>query len=104
MVRIQLFAAGQGEEMGLSLAAGDIDQILLFQARGSRQHRTGHDDIVVLGEPAKDFERGIRRSAQAARQIGLGLGLDFLDQAAEDVVEQTDMVFLEMVGPRETAW
>ena len=38
---------------------------------------------------------------QAMRQLGARLGLDLLDQAREDAVEQRDVVFVELIDAVE---
>ena len=43
--------------------------------------------------------RRIGDRREPARQFGPRLGLDLVDQAADDVVEQRDVVFVETVAP-----
>ena len=94
--RHQLLAPRQREQMRLPFGARDIDEILLFEPRRLRQDRRRDGDILVIGKPAQDRDRRIGDRREPLRQFRLGPAFDFLDQAGEDVVEQTDMVFVEM--------
>ncbi len=62
------------------------------------EHRAGDRDIVVLGERAHHAFRRVGNRRQPAREFGQRLGLDLLDQVADDVVEQRDMVVVEHGG------
>ena len=55
----------------------------------------------LLGERAHHAGRRIRHRREPAREFGQRLGLDLLDQAADDVVEQRDMVVVERGGAVE---
>src|SRR6185312_16815321 len=48
---------GNGEQMILSLAAGDLDQNLGTEPAGIGEHAAGDLDLVVPGEMLNDLER-----------------------------------------------
>jgi hypothetical protein len=100
-IRLQLLAAGQRKQMRLALGAGNVDQIRLVEARRLSQHRTGDGDVIVLGQPPHELDRRIRDWSEPVGELRLGAAFDFLDQAAEDIVEQADMVFVEAVRTGE---
>ena len=74
------------------------EEIAVGQARRLLQHRAGHRDIVVLGEAAHQPQRRVADRRQPVGQFRPRLGLDLVDQAAEDVVEQVDVIFIELAG------
>ena len=94
-------ASGDREQMRLALGPGDIDQVGVSQPRRLLQHRARHRDVVVLGEPPHRLDRRVADRRQAMGQFGPRLGLDLLDQAREDAVEQLDMLVVEVIGAVE---
>ena len=80
--------------MRLALGLGDVHEVGIRHRR-LLQHRPGDRDVVVLGELADNTRRRIGHRRDTARQLRQRLGLDLLDQAADDVVEQRDMVVVE---------
>ena len=86
--------------MRLALGLGDIFEIRVADM-SLLEHRAGDGDIVVLGKRHHHARRRIRHRREPARQFGQRLDLDLLDQAADDVVEQRDVVFVEAGGAVE---
>ena len=94
-------ARRDGLQMRLAFGLGEIDQIGFGQARRQLQHRAGDGNIVVIGERAQHLHRRIGDRRQADGEFGARLGLDFLDEQAEDVVEQVDMLVVVGAGAVE---
>ena len=81
---------GQRQQMRLALGLGDMYEIGIGEL-GLLEQRTGDRDIVALGELAHHAGRRVGDRRDAPRKFGQRLGLDLLDQIADDVVEQRDM-------------
>ena len=80
--------------MRLALGLGDVDEIGFGQRRDCAAPARDRD-VVVLGETAHHFRRRVGDRGEPMRQLGARLRFDLDDQAAEHVVEQADMVFVE---------
>jgi hypothetical protein len=94
----ELAAPRYGEQMLLALGPGDFDEIAGSQARGLGQDRTGDRDLVVPRQPPDHLDRRIVDRRQVPAQLDQSLGLDTLDQMAEDIVEQADLRLIEAIG------
>ena len=80
------------QQMRLALVARRLDQRVVVEPVGLRQHRTRDLDDVVEGErPDRHRRRGVDRR-QAVGEQRLGRGLDVQHQALEHVVEQADLL------------
>ena len=62
--------------MRLALALGGRDQGGIVQPFGAFEDRTGHLDVVVVGQPADHADGSVRRIRQPDGQPGAGLGFD----------------------------
>ena len=80
------------------MLAGDLDQIIRGQARGLGQDWSGNRDLVVAGQPPDHLDRRIVDRRKRVAQLGQSLGLDPLDQMAENVVEQADLRLVKAIG------
>src|SRR4029077_20816655 len=80
--------------MRLTLVFGDVHQVGIGDPC-LLQYRTGNRDIVIPGERADDTGRRVGKWRDPAREFGKRLGLDLLDQTADDVVEQGDVLRVE---------
>ena len=87
-------AGRQRQQMRLALGFRDIFQVGVADG-GGFEHGPRHLDIVVFGERADDTGRRVEDRRDPAGEFRQRLGLDFLDQAAHDVVEQRDMLCVE---------
>ena len=96
----EIVARRQSEEMRLALGLGDADQLGIGNTR-LLEHRLGDGHIVAAGEPGDDTDRRIGNRGEPAREFRQRLGLDFLDQIADDVVEDGDMLVVESGGAVE---
>ncbi|HMG79480.1 MAG TPA: hypothetical protein VK591_12415 [Xanthobacteraceae bacterium] len=92
-----LRAAGNRQEMGLRLGAGDFDEIAVGQARGLRQDRRRHRDIVVSGEPTNDVARRLIDRGKAPAELLERFALYPLDEVAQDVIEHIDLLIVEPI-------
>ena len=81
--------------MRLALGLGDVDQIGFGKPSRMLQHRPGDRDVVVLGEPPHHLDRRIADRRKAIGEFRARLDFDLVDQAAEHVVEQTDVLLVE---------
>ena len=97
----QVGPAGNGEQMVLSLAAGDLDQHLGSEPAGIGEHAAGDLDLVVPGEMLDHLERRVVERRQPLRELGLRPRLDACDQEAEHVVEDLDLVVAETFSVME---
>ena len=88
-------AAGDGEQMRLTLALGDLDQRGIVKPARQRQQRTCDGDVVILRQRAHHGDRRIVHRRELLGKLGARLGLDLGDQLAEDVVEELDVVLVE---------
>ena len=79
------------QQMRLALVLGDVHEVAIGKPR-LLEHRTGDRDVIVLGERADDAGRRVGDRRDAAREFGQRLRLDLLDQAADNVVEQRDVL------------
>ena len=91
----RLAPAGNGEQMILPLAAGDLDQHLGAEPAGIGKHVAGDLDLVVPGQMLDDLERRVVERRQPLGEFGLGPRFDARDQQAEHVVEDLDLVVAE---------
>ena len=91
---------GQRQQMRLAFGLGDMFEIG-FVELGLLEHRPGDGDVVAAGQRAYHAGWRVGDRRDAAREFGQSLGLDLLDQRADDVVEQRDMVAVEAVGAVE---
>ena len=90
--------------MRLALGLGDIFEIRVVDT-GLLEHRAGDGDIVVLGQRGHHAMRRVRHRRDPPREFRQRLDLDFLDQAADDVVEQRDVFIIEVRARRpKTGW
>jgi hypothetical protein len=80
--------------MRLTLVLGDVHQVGIGDPC-LLQYRTGNRDVVIPGERADDTGRRVSKWRDPAREFGKRLGFDLLDQAADDVVEQGDVLRVE---------
>ncbi|MGA8498331.1 MAG: hypothetical protein WB764_22785 [Xanthobacteraceae bacterium] len=95
--RADLRAGGNRQEMGLRLGAGDFDEIVVGKARGLRQDRRRHRDIVVAGEPPNDVGRRLIDRCKAPAEFLECFALYALDEVAQDVIEHIDLLIVEPV-------
>ena len=65
------------------------------------EHRSRYVDIVVDGQRANHPRRRVRHRCDAMRQFGKRLGFDLLDQVADHVIEQRDMIVSKVIGAAE---
>ena len=92
------------EQMRLALVLGNVQQVAIDKLR-LLQDRTGDRDVIVFRERADDAGRRVGDRRDTPRELGQRLGLDLLDQAADDVVEQRDVFVVEArERRRETKW
>src|SRR5881394_1667241 len=78
--------------MRLALAARILDQGLVVEPHRLRQHGTCHlDDIIERKRADGERRSGVDRG-EAVGQEHLSRSFDVVDQALEDVVEQTDLL------------
>ena len=91
----QVGPAGNGEQVILPLAAGDLDQHLGPEPAGIGQHVAGDLDLVVPGQMLDHLERRVVERRQPLRKFGLRPRFDARDQEAEHVVEDLDLVVAE---------
>ena len=78
--------------MLLALHHRALDQRVLVDAFGMRQHRPRHLDGVVIGEAVDDFLRRVRDRRELGGERDASGGFDLAGQKADDVVEQRDLV------------
>src|SRR5580704_11465717 len=88
------------EQMRRRLGAGDFDKIFVVKARGLRQDRFCHRDIVVPRETAHDFGWSIVDWSEAPAQFCERLTLDPLDEVAQYVIEHVDLLIIQAVCAR----
>jgi hypothetical protein len=79
----------------LTFGLGGVDKIGFGETLRLRDHRAGHRDVVVVGKLAHQFAGRVGDRRQRAGHFGPRLGLDFGDEAAQHVVEQADVIFVE---------
>ena len=86
--------------MRLALGPGDVDEVGVVEPRDWRKHRPGDRDVVVVGEPAHDLDRGVadRREPVATSSARALLSISSI-RRLEHVVEQADVVFVERLAP-----
>ncbi len=93
--RRQFGTAGNGEQVVLPLAAGDLDQHLGPEPAGIGKHIAGDLDLVVPGQMLDHLERRVVERRQPPGKFGLRPRFDACDQEAEHVVEDLDLVVAE---------
>jgi hypothetical protein len=93
--RGQVGPAGNGEQVILPLAAGDLDQHVGPEPAGIGKHIAGDLDLVVPGQMLDYLERRVVERRQPLGEFGLGPRFDARDQQAEHVVEDLDLVVAE---------
>jgi hypothetical protein len=82
--------------MGLSLGSGDVDEIGFAQSRGLGDDRRCDGDIVVVRKLPHQVGRGVGDRREAVRHGRAHFGLDFDHEAAQHVVEQRNVLFIEL--------
>src|SRR5580698_2984151 len=95
--RADLRAAGNRQKMALRLGAGDFDEIAVGKARGLRQDRRRHRDIVVSGELPNDVAWRLIDRSKAPAKLLERFSLYSLDEVAQDVVEYIDLLVVEPI-------
>ena len=78
-------------QVGLTLVHRDVDEIGFGQPRRELQYRSGDGDIVVIGEPAQQFDGSVADRRKMMRELGARLCLDLVDEQPEHVIKQLDM-------------
>ncbi len=87
----QRAALRDGVKMLLALGAGADQEIPVVEPLGLGQDRAGDFDVVIEGEHVDDVLGRIGDRRQPVRQLGARLGLDGVDQAGHDIVEDADL-------------
>ena len=93
--RGQVGPAGNGEQVILPLAAGDLDQHLGPEPAGIGKHVAGDLDLVVPGQMLDHLERRVVERRQPLGEFGFGPRFDARNQEAEHLVEDLDLVVAE---------
>jgi hypothetical protein len=94
----QMGAAGNGEQVILSLGAGDLEQGVGGDAARMGEHLAGDRDLVVLGQVLDHFERRVIERCEPLAELGLGAGLDARNQQAKHVVEYLDLLVVQALA------
>ncbi|HEY3795491.1 MAG TPA: hypothetical protein VGM09_27015 [Bradyrhizobium sp.] len=95
--RTDLRTAGNRQEMWLRLGVGDFDEIAVGEARGLRQDRSRHRDIVVSGELANDVGWRLIDRGKPPAELLERFALYALDEVAKDVVEHVDLLIVKPI-------
>ena len=91
-------ALRDGEKVLLALIGAGDDQVAVVKPGRLRQHRACDFDVVIEGEHMDHVRRRIGDRRQPVRQLGARLGLDGVDEARHDVVENADLILGKAVG------
>jgi hypothetical protein len=83
--------------MSLRLGVSDFDEIAVGQARGLRQDRRRHRDIVVSGELPNDVAWRLIDRCKAPAKLLERLSLYPLDEVAKDIIEHIDLLIVEPI-------
>jgi hypothetical protein len=91
----QIGAAGDGGQMRLTPGLGELDEFVFMQPQRLREHGTGDLNVFILGELVHQIAWRIADRGKRLRHFDARLGFDLVDETAEHVVEQPDMVFVK---------
>ena len=91
-------ALRDGEQMLLALVAAGGDQIAVVKPWRLGEDRACDLDVVIEGEHVDYVRRRVGDRRQPMRQLGARLGLDGVDEAGHDVVENADLILGIVVG------
>jgi hypothetical protein len=78
--------------MRLSLARGDIDEIVLSEPRRALEHGAGDLDRIVAREQSYHPEGSIIEWRETVREFAPCLDIRIHQQPAEDLIKQVDMI------------
>src|SRR5262249_41838110 len=83
-----------GEQMCLALVFGDVRKVGISEPC-LFQDRTGNCDVIVLGKSTDYTGWCVGNWCDPARELSQRLSLDFLNQAADDIVKKPDVFYVE---------
>jgi hypothetical protein len=90
-------APRNSQQMRRGLAAGDFDKILIAEPCRLRQYRLCYRNVVISGETPHDFGWRIIDRANAAAEFRERFSLYPLDEVAQDVIENFDLLIIEPI-------
>ena len=99
-VRANLRTPRNRQQMRRRLGRGDFDKIFVVEACRLRQYWFCNRDVVIASETAHDFDGGIIDWSKAPAQFGERLCLYSLDEVAQDVIENVDLLIVKPIGVR----
>ena len=84
--------------MPLLLAIGDVNKIGVGEPRRLPQDGRRNRNVVIARKPPYDLDRRIIHRRQPLTEFGESLALNSLDQVAQDIVKNLNLLIAEPVG------
>src|SRR5262252_6839051 len=89
-----------GQQMTLTLAIDDFQQVVVTEPGGLGEDRSGYLDGVIRTERLDDGDGSVRDGSQPVGQLCAHLGFNSAAQPSDDIIEQCNVLF--RVGTRST--